>query len=98
MPVIRNRGRCKNRATVKDRQKLLLSGSHISVPELEMSTVLFFPILVEVDEKVNAALQIQSWVMVEVRMDRKFTAGFYLVKPSPEIIRIGDDPLDTRQN
>lgn len=45
----------KNCATIEDRQELLLSGCHFFVPELEVSAVLLFPILVGVDENAQAA-------------------------------------------
>jgi hypothetical protein len=36
--------------SIEDRKELLLTSGHVFVPQLQSPSVLFFPILVEIDE------------------------------------------------
>ena len=56
--VIGDRRCAKNRATIKDWQKLLLSTGHLLVPELKMTAILFLPLLIHVNEDVEPAIKI----------------------------------------
>src|SRR5262249_11849992 len=60
--------------------------------------VLFFPVLVEVDEDVDAALEIELGVMVKVRVHAQLAAGLDLMESSADVVWIGNDALDAGKN
>ena len=97
MTMIGETGGAEDGAAVEDRQDLLLGLRHLAIPELEVTTVLLFPILVEIDQNVDAPVELELVVLVEVGVDGKFAPGLNLVQPAPDIIGIGDNTLDARK-
>src|ERR1700733_6055895 len=69
MTVKRNTRRAEDGAAVEDRQDLLLRSRHLPIPQLEMAAVLFLPILVEINEDIDAPIQPQTLVVAEVCVD-----------------------------
>src|SRR5215203_2023812 len=79
---------------VEDGQHLLLAAGHVPVPQLQMAAVLLLPILVQVDQQVQTAVQLEQRVPVEIHVDFQEAAGLDLVRPGPAVVRIGDQPFD----
>ncbi len=75
MAVIRARIRVKHHAAVEERGHLHAFMLHGLVPELERAAVTFLPILVEIDQHVEAALQMELLVDAEIGVDAELAAA-----------------------
>jgi hypothetical protein len=93
MSVIREAGGVEDRAPVEDGKDLLLCARHLPVPELEVPAVLFLPVLVQVDEDINAPVELESVVAIEVRMHLKPAPRIDLVQTASDVVWVGDDAL-----
>jgi hypothetical protein len=58
MTVVRKVSRVENDATIEDRKDTSLAPGHLAVPELEIPSVFFFPIPVQVDDHVETAVEL----------------------------------------
>src|ERR1700739_3202666 len=58
MAVVRVVGGAEDSAAVEDRQDLLLRPGHLAIPELEMAAVFFVPVLVQIDQDVDAPIEL----------------------------------------
>src|SRR5437773_12449288 len=56
----------KNHKPVEHRQNLRLALSHITVPELKMTAVFLAPILVQVEQQIEAPVETVTRMLVEV--------------------------------
>ncbi len=68
--------------------------SHLFIPELQVASVLFLPVVVEVDENIEAAVDLQEVVLVKVRMDLEKAPPPDLVEAAPLKIGVRDDACD----
>src|SRR5947209_17669498 len=94
MSVKRRIGRRKNHRAVENRQDLLAAGGLIALPKLQMSAVLVAPILVEIHEHVQAAIELQFRMNVEVGVNLQKSARLDLMQAAAAEVRIGDQSLD----
>ena len=62
-------GSTEDGAAIENWQNLLPCGTHITVPKLEMTAVLFLPILVQVNQKINAPIEFELSVSIKVDMN-----------------------------
>src|SRR6266481_2999801 len=84
----------ENHRAPEQRRDFLLTRFHAPVPQLEGPAKLCRPILVEIDQQVELALELELFVDVEVGMDSKVTAGFRFVEPAADEMRVGDQAGD----
>src|SRR5271170_622785 len=94
MAVKRGRSCAEDSAPVKERQNLLLGSGHVLVPELEVASVFLFPILVQVDQDIDAAVELELGMQVVIGVDRKLATGLDLMQSAAYEIGIGDDTLN----
>ena len=59
----------ENDAAVENGQKLLNAFRHALVPELEMAAVFFPPVFIEIKEEVQAAVELELGMFVEIGVD-----------------------------
>src|SRR5574338_721641 len=94
MPVIRLRRRAEDHATVEDRQNALRASLHLAVPELEVTSVLLAPIRVQVQQQVEATVQTQPPVPVEVGVDLEKAVALDLMQTAADEVRVGNHAVD----
>jgi hypothetical protein len=63
-----------------------------------MATVLFLPVLVEVNQNVDAAVEIELGVVVEIGVNAELSTRLDLVEASADKVGIGDHALDTGEH
>src|SRR5579862_3616210 len=97
MAVVR-KGRCReDGASVEDRQNLLLATGNVLVPELEVTAVFLFPILVQIQEEVQTPVETVCGVVREVDVDAQFSAALDAVEATSHELRVGDQFRNIRQ-
>src|SRR6267143_1885274 len=74
---------------IEHRQNLRLASSHVTIPELKMTAILLAPILVQVEQQIEAPVETVKRMLVEVSMDCELTSPHDLVKPAPVEAGIG---------
>src|SRR5690349_21003785 len=67
---------------------------HLSVPKLKLSAIFVSPILIQINQYVDSALQIHWLVVVEIGVNRKVAAVGELVEPGSQEIRIWNQTFD----
>jgi hypothetical protein len=82
---------------VEDGQDLPLAARHVAIPQLEMPPVLLLPVLVEVDEQVEPAIELQQGVPVEVHVHLEEAAGKDLMRPRAAVVGVRNEPFDPGQ-
>src|SRR4051794_451699 len=87
-------GRRENPRAIDRRQDLLAACAHVAIPKLEMPAVLIAPILVEIDEHVQPAIEFQLRMDVEVGVNLQESAGLDLMQSAAAEVWIGDQSLD----
>src|SRR5688572_13093305 len=90
------RGR-ENGHAIEDRKTSLLGFLHLPVPKLEMPPIGLIAILVEVDEDIQSAVELDWWMLVEVRVYFQQAAGQYLVKAPAVKSRVWNEIGDSRK-
>ena len=96
IPVIALGGCIEHYTTAKDRNNRLHAFRHFVVPELQLPAILFFPVLVEIDQYVQAAFQVQNGMMVEVGMNGEMATVANLMKSTANIVWVWDEALNSR--
>src|SRR5690606_33077912 len=97
VPVIRIAQRAEDQRTAGDRKHATLAARHVPSPQLDVATVLLPPVTVEVEEEVQAPVELEDRVSVEVRVDPQHPATADLMDAAALHVRIGDEVLDPRQ-
>src|SRR6202158_316034 len=97
MAVERGVGGVEDDRAIEERQHPLGAAAHVPVPELEVTAVLRQPVLVEVDDEVEAEGEGPSGMPVEVGVDLEEAAARDLVRSGAAEIGVGDQALDTGQ-
>src|SRR5262245_22238817 len=85
-------------AAIVNRQELADTTTHGAVPQFEVALVSFLPIFVEVENEIDAAVQLESAVVIKIGMDLQEAAGHDLVKPAPFKVRVRDQAVDSREH
>jgi hypothetical protein len=84
-------GRIENYTSVENRNYGLGASGHALIPQFELATILRSPVLVEIDQHIDAPLQIHRLVMIEVSMHRQVTALMDAVEACAGKIWIRDE-------
>src|SRR5713101_8304008 len=79
----------ENHKSIEHRQNLRLAPGHITVPELKMTAIFLAPILVQVEQHIEAPVETVTRMLVKVGMDCELSPPHDLVKPAPVEARIG---------
>src|SRR5687768_9279307 len=88
MTVIRKIGRREDDTSIEERKHTLFTTRHRAIPQLEMATVFFGPILVEVEQKIEPSIEIETFVFVEVGVNGETAAALDLMESAADEIRI----------
>ena len=94
MPVERDVRGAEHDRPVEDGRDPPLASGHRAGPQLEMAAILVLPRLVQVDEQVQAPVEVQQRVPVEVDVHLEEPAGHDLMRPRAAEVRIGDQPAN----
>ena len=70
MTVVRAGRGCEHDTSVEDRKDPLYTLLDVGRPELEMAPVLFFPVPVQVDEKIQPAKHSVRWMVAKIDVHR----------------------------
>src|SRR5690606_10303280 len=84
----------EDRAAIGQRHDGLRAPLHVRGPKFELTTVLWLPVAIEIDQQVDASFEIERRVVVEVRVDRQMPALGDLMKASPNEVGVGHESLD----
>ena len=84
-------------ASVEDGQNFLLRPLHLAVPQFEVAAVFFFPILVQIDQNIDAAVQAKTVVITEVGVHFQKSSGLDLVQSSANVGGVGQHTLNPGQ-
>ncbi len=95
--MIRRARRVEDGAAIEERQDLLPSHTHISLPKLKVPAIFLFPVFVQIDQNVDPAIEFKLRMPVKVRMHGKFASWLDLVQAAPSIIGVGSQALDPGQ-
>lgn len=79
MAVPRRFARGEYDRAIERRQDSLAARASIGIPKFKVAAVLFFPVAVQVHEYVQAAIEFQLRMNIEVGVDLKKPAGFDLM-------------------
>src|ERR1700683_1750176 len=96
MPVIRKIRRAEKHHPIEHREYLGFAAAHITVPQFEMTAVLFTPILVQVKQKIQATVESKGLMLVKICVYRQLAATHDLVKTSTIETRIRNQIIDSR--
>src|ERR1043166_1773519 len=94
MAVVGEIRRAEDHAPIEDRKHAAFALCHLAVPELEMTSVLLFPLAIQIDDDVEATVELQLLVPVEICVDLEEAAGHNLVQTAALIVGIGNEALD----
>ena len=61
---------------------------HGCIPQLQMAAVLLFPVLVQIDQGVEAAIKIINGVFAEIGVDGELAAGNDLMQSAALVLRV----------
>ena len=95
--VERGVGGGEDHQPVEDGKDPLHGALHADVPQLEVAAPLVLPVAVEVEQRVEAAVDVQPVVDVEVGVDLQEAAPFDLVESTAEVVGVGEEPVDPGQ-
>src|SRR5215472_6676351 len=82
---------------IEHRKDAMNRPGHLAIPELEVTSELFLPILVEIDDQVQATVEVEPLVLIEIGVHREVAPALNLMEPASPIVRIGDETLDSRE-
>lgn len=94
--VVACRCRIEDHATVEDGYDRFLAGFHVIVPELQLAAEFLFPVLVQVDQDIDAPLEIHGFVVVEIRVNGKMAAILDLVEAGAHEVGVGYKAIYSR--
>src|SRR6188474_912968 len=97
MTVVAEVRRVEDDGAVEDRRDPLHAPFSGSVPQLQVPAPLLCPILIQVDEQVQPAIEIQALVEVEIGMDTEGAARSNLVKSAATQVGIRNEAWNPRQ-
>src|SRR5436309_1924708 len=97
MAVQRTIGCGEDDGPIEQRENALADLAHVRVPQLEMAAELFAPLLVQVDQHVQPAIELQLRMDIEVGVDLQKSAGLDLMQSPAAEVRIGYQSVDARQ-
>ena len=87
-------GRVEHHAPVQHRRDALDAPLHVAVPQLEVALPRVVPLGVEVVEDVEAPVEAEHRVLVEVGVDVEEPAGLDPVEAAAAEVGVGDEPGD----
>src|SRR2546430_7661344 len=97
MPVVRDwRGR-ENRASIKNRQDLLLASLDITAPELKVPAILFLPVFIEIKKEIQTPIQPVGRMVRKIHMNAEFAAAFDHMQATSHEFRVGNKLGDPRK-
>lgn len=79
MPMVAVLVRIKNHTPVINRQHLLQAFLHPDIPKLQVAAVRLLPVLGQVNNQVQPALNVELFVQAEIRVHAQEAAGFGFV-------------------
>jgi hypothetical protein len=82
---------------VEDGQDPLLAAAHVAAPELEVPAPLLLPVLVQKHERVQAPIDLELGVNVEVGVDLQKPTGHDLVQATAPVVRIWNEAVNPGQ-
>ncbi len=94
MPVPRRVGRREDHGAVEERQDVLPARSPVAIPQLEVAAPLLLPLPVQIDEKVQAPVELQFRMDVEVGVHLQESARLDLMETAAPEVGIGDEAVD----
>src|SRR5436309_10583632 len=80
---------------IENRKDALARLPPAAIPQLQVTAVLLRPLLVEIDQHVQAPIELQLRMDVEVRVDLQKAARLDLMQAATAEIRIRDQPVDS---
>src|SRR6516162_1637 len=90
MTVVGEVCRTEDHHPIENWQYLGFATGHIAIPQLQMSAPFLAPVLVEVEEEIQAPVQVVGPVPVEVGMNSQLTTAHDLMESASVKSRIGD--------
>src|SRR6266851_968536 len=94
--VVSEVGRSKNHHAVEHRQYLGFALAHAAIPKLQMSAVFLAPLFVQIENHIQAPIQIIRGMFVEIGMNTELSAPHYLVKSASVEAGIRNEMLNSR--
>src|SRR5882762_9530815 len=94
--VVGEIGGPKNHEPIEHRQNLRLASGHVAVPQLQVTAEILAPILVQVEQQIEAPVETVTRMLVEVGMDGQLSSRHDLVQPAAVEARIGYEIVDPR--
>src|SRR5216684_842224 len=94
MAVKRRVGGREDHRPVEERQDFLAAAGLVAIPQLEVAAVVIAPLFVEIHEQVQAAIELQLRMDVEVRVDLEKAAGLDLVQTAAAEVGIRNQSFD----
>jgi hypothetical protein len=95
--MIRSIGRRKDYGAIEQRFDPLPAGRHVALPKLQLAPPLGAPTLIEVEQQVEAAVQSQPAMPVEVGMNLEIAAAGDLMETAAFKAGIGDESRNPRE-
>src|SRR4029077_13930359 len=97
MAVKRTVGGGEDDGAIEDWQDAFSARLTIPIPQLEVASVLLFPILVEIDQHVQTTIEFELRMNVEVGVHFEKSARLDLMETAPAEVWIGNHPVDPRE-
>jgi hypothetical protein len=87
----------ENNAAIEHGQYLANAPVHIAVPQFEVAAILFSPVLVQIEKDVEAPVQTELLVSIEVGVHLEVSASLNPMQPPALEVGVGDEAVNTRQ-
>src|SRR6476469_7723938 len=97
MAVITVEGRIEDDSATEDGTDANDALLHLPIPKLELPSILLAPLLIQVNEEIEAAFKLQPAVNIEVCVNSKMASALRFVQATTFKVRICDQTLDPRQ-
>ena len=86
--------RIENDTTIIHRKNFLQARLHVDIPKLQVTAVFLFPVVVQINNNIQPALNIKLFVQPEVRVHTQETTRFRFMQSATAEIRIGYQTFD----
>src|ERR1700677_1688786 len=94
VPVIGKVRGAKDHDAVEIRGHFRFAPIHLAVPQLQVPTILFAPILIQIQQQIDPPIKSKLPMFVEIRVYSQFAPTDYLMKAAPFKARVGNQIID----
>src|SRR5262249_48724243 len=97
MSVIRGFCGIKNDHTIKNRPYVNFTVLNLTVPQLQIATVFFFPLGIKIQNNIKQSIQFGKRMIIEIDMNAQSPTSSNTGQTASNKIRVGNEPGNPRQ-